>query len=613
MNDGWAVAMAVATAVGAWARLPVPRWLGAVVVVVALVARRPALLCVGAALLAAALSVAAWAGTAPVRAAPFDGVVTLVDRPRAVGRAACGPRSGPGPATSRRGPTARRPPRSAPGRPGERLAVVGTTGPGAEQRPAAPGRAAHRRAAAGPARRGPRRRRSGEPRRQPGAAGPRRRRLAAVAGRAGAVHRLRAGRRPGRAARPGRRLPRRRPQPPHGRLRGEPGLRVGAGRAAAAPPDPALAVRRDRRPGRLVRPADPVRAVGAAGLRHGRARRDWPWCWPARPAPCACSPWRSAFWSWSIRCWSGRSAGGCRSAPPPASPCSPLRWRPGSPGPGRWPRRWPSPSPPRSAWRRCRSGCSAACRWRRSRPTCWRCRWPDPLMVWGLPAGVVAGLVPAAAPVLHLPTRLAVRWIALVARTAAAAPLGQLGWPHLAVAAGLGAVAATVRAAYAGEPPVVPEKHLRVTGIAVASRRRRRLLQAAIREGMTSCRSTRSGRVTAAPPVRTGPGTARCGLPPWSWPAPCRCGSCARRWAPCTATWVASPASTSGGWPPSSAARRSPSWRRGSWPGWPCVPTAGSTSPSPSSPATPPATWCPPGGRSAPPCSSASCCRRASR
>ncbi len=36
-----------------------------------------------------------------------------------------------------------------------------------------------------------------------------------------------------------------------------------------------------------------------------------------------------------------------------------------------------------------------------------------PLMVWGLPAGVLAGLVPAAAPVLHVPTRLGVRWIAL--------------------------------------------------------------------------------------------------------------------------------------------------------------------------------------------------------
>src|SRR5204862_4284507 len=83
MNDAWAVAMAVATALGAWAVLPVPRWLGAVVVVAALAARRPALLCAGAALLAGALSVAAWAGTAPVRAAPYTGVVTLVTDPEA--------------------------------------------------------------------------------------------------------------------------------------------------------------------------------------------------------------------------------------------------------------------------------------------------------------------------------------------------------------------------------------------------------------------------------------------------------------------------------------------------------------------------------------------------
>ena len=66
MHDGWAVALAVATAVGAWSALPVPRWLGAVAIVAALAARRPALLCLGAALLATALSVAAWAGTAPV-------------------------------------------------------------------------------------------------------------------------------------------------------------------------------------------------------------------------------------------------------------------------------------------------------------------------------------------------------------------------------------------------------------------------------------------------------------------------------------------------------------------------------------------------------------------
>jgi len=49
-----------------------------------------------------------------------------------------------------------------------------------------------------------------------------------------------------------------------------------------------------------------------------------------------------------------------------------------------------------------------------------------PLMMWGLPAGVVAGLAPALAPVLHVPTRLGVRWIALVARVGARAPLGEL-------------------------------------------------------------------------------------------------------------------------------------------------------------------------------------------
>ena len=49
-----------------------------------------------------------------------------------------------------------------------------------------------------------------------------------------------------------------------------------------------------------------------------------------------------------------------------------------------------------------------------------------PLMMWGLPAGVVAGLAPALAPVLHVPTRLGVRWIALVARVGARTPLGEL-------------------------------------------------------------------------------------------------------------------------------------------------------------------------------------------
>src|SRR3954452_2449638 len=86
VHDGWAVALAAATALGGWLALPVPRWLGAVAIVAALAARRPALLCLGAALLAGALSVAAWAGTAPVPVSPFHGAVTLVTDPETVGR-----------------------------------------------------------------------------------------------------------------------------------------------------------------------------------------------------------------------------------------------------------------------------------------------------------------------------------------------------------------------------------------------------------------------------------------------------------------------------------------------------------------------------------------------
>jgi competence protein ComEC len=51
---------------------------------------------------------------------------------------------------------------------------------------------------------------------------------------------------------------------------------------------------------------------------------------------------------------------------------------------------------------------------------------------WGLPAGVAAGLGgPTVAAVVHLPTELMVRWVAMVARVSASAPLGALGWPHL--------------------------------------------------------------------------------------------------------------------------------------------------------------------------------------
>lgn len=65
------------------------------------------------------------------------------------------------------------------------------------------------------------------------------------------------------------------------------------------------------------------------------------------------------------------------------------------------------------------------------------------VMTWGLPAGVVAGLAPAAASILHLPTRLALAGLAAVAQGAARAPLGRLGWTEVGV---VGVAVATVLA-----------------------------------------------------------------------------------------------------------------------------------------------------------------------
>ena len=51
-----------------------------------------------------------------------------------------------------------------------------------------------------------------------------------------------------------------------------------------------------------------------------------------------------------------------------------------------------------------------------------------PVMMWGLVGGLVAGVVGGpVATLIHLPTRLLVGWIALVARTSATVPLGHLG------------------------------------------------------------------------------------------------------------------------------------------------------------------------------------------
>lgn len=57
-----------------------------------------------------------------------------------------------------------------------------------------------------------------------------------------------------------------------------------------------------------------------------------------------------------------------------------------------------------------------------------------PVMMWGLAAGVPAGLLPeTAAAVIHAPTRVLVEWIAFVAHRTAASPVADLrvGVPHM--------------------------------------------------------------------------------------------------------------------------------------------------------------------------------------
>jgi competence protein ComEC len=57
-----------------------------------------------------------------------------------------------------------------------------------------------------------------------------------------------------------------------------------------------------------------------------------------------------------------------------------------------------------------------------------------PVMMWGLAAGLPAGLVGGAvARVVHVPTGLLVAWVAAVARVSARLPLGELRLPHVAV------------------------------------------------------------------------------------------------------------------------------------------------------------------------------------
>jgi competence protein ComEC len=83
-----------------------------------------------------------------------------------------------------------------------------------------------------------------------------------------------------------------------------------------------------------------------------------------------------------------------------------------------------------------------------------------PVMVWGLTGGLVAGVAGGAvAQVLHLPTRLLLTWLEAVATAAARWPLGDLRAPHLAV---LGAgVAAVVTGRALARPDLTGDAHHR--------------------------------------------------------------------------------------------------------------------------------------------------------
>ena len=101
------------------------------------------------------------------------------------------------------------------------------------------------------------------------------------------------------------------------------------------------------------------------------------------------------------------------------------------------------------------------------------------VMVWGLLAGPIAGFVPALAPALHLPTGVALGWLDLVARGAAATPLGELRAPHLTVLAAaalavhgrpaLRRPAVVVVLAVLATPGLLLARQLPLTGRAVAT------------------------------------------------------------------------------------------------------------------------------------------------
>lgn len=82
MSDRWAVALALSAALGALVSRPLALWVGVGMVAVALAARRPALLCLAVAVLASTLGARSWAGLQPPPpGTPVSGRATLVSDP----------------------------------------------------------------------------------------------------------------------------------------------------------------------------------------------------------------------------------------------------------------------------------------------------------------------------------------------------------------------------------------------------------------------------------------------------------------------------------------------------------------------------------------------------
>lgn len=81
LSDRGAVAVAVATALGAWWANPVPLWPGALLLGLALWQRRPTLLVIAGLLIGSTMGAKAMAGLSSVEEASHDGLVTLVADP----------------------------------------------------------------------------------------------------------------------------------------------------------------------------------------------------------------------------------------------------------------------------------------------------------------------------------------------------------------------------------------------------------------------------------------------------------------------------------------------------------------------------------------------------